>query len=255
MKLTADTDKQTLLIEQDGKAREMALYSKESFEEISRLWLINGWNQKHIYNFSWLGRPIIQLPEDLMRVQEVIYRLQPDIIIETGVAHGGSLIFYASLCKVLGKGKVVGVDIEIRPHNREAIEAHELFSYITLIEGSSTDTAIVEEVKSHIPSDGTVLVLLDSDHSYNHVTAELEAYSGFVTPGSYIVSTDGIMQDLADVPRGEADWGTNNPAKAARDFVAKNTNFVIEQPEWPFSESDLTENLTHWPDAWIKRIS
>src|SRR4051794_18590250 len=126
--------------------REVPLYSTEGFELLSELWLKVGWNQKHVYTFSWLGRPVIQLPDDLIRVQELIYRVRPDVIVETGVAHGGSLVFYASLCKVLERGRVVGIDIEIRPHNRAAVEAHPLANLITLIEGDSTDPVVAARV-------------------------------------------------------------------------------------------------------------
>ena len=200
-----------------------------------------------------MGRPIIQLPEDMIRTQEVIYRTKPAVIVEAGVAHGGSLIYYGSLCKAMGAGRVVGVDIEIRPHNRAAIEAHELFPYITLIEGSSTDPAIVDEVRRQVKPGETVLVILDSNHTKQHVLDELEAYHGLVTPTSYIVATDGIMRDVDDVPRGQPEWARDNPAAAAMDFVERHPEFVIEQPAWPFNESALTRDITHWPAAWLRR--
>ena len=253
MKLTIDTVAQTLTTEENGHFASLNLYSKGAFEMLSQQWLRVGWNQKYQYTFSWMGRPIIQLPEDLVRLQEVIHRLRPDVIIETGVAHGGSLVFYASLCKMLGKGRVIGVDIEIRPHNRTAIEAHELFSYITLIEGSSIDQAIVAQVKSLVKPDEKVLILLDSNHTRQHVLAELEAYHPLVTPGSYIVATDGFMNALTDVPRGKPEWDQDNPAAAAQDFVRAHPEFVLGQPAWVFNESELTENITHWPGAWLRR--
>ncbi len=253
MKLTIDTDGKTLAVEQQGKTERLDLYSTRAFELISQAWLKVGWNQKYPYTFSWMGRPIIQLPEDIIRTQEVIYRIKPDVIVETGVAHGGSLIFYASLCKVFGKGRVVGVDIEIRPHNRKAIEAHELSSYITLIEGSSTDAAIVGKVKSLIKPGERVMVILDSNHTKQHVLGELEAYHALVGKDSYIVATDGSMQDLHDVPRGKPEWRKDNPTEAAIEFAQRNPQFVIEQPVWPFNESDLKENITHWPSAWLRR--
>ena len=177
---------------------------REAFQIISEIWLKVGWNEKYVYTFSWFGRPIIQLPEDIVRIQEVIYRVKPDVIIETGIAHGGSLIFYASLCKAMGCGRVIGVDIEIRPHNRAAIEAHELASYITLLEGNSTNPEIVSSVKSRIQPGESVLVILDSNHTKAHVLHELDAYHDLVSLGSYIVATDGSMRDLHDVPRGKA---------------------------------------------------
>ena len=253
MKLIIDTNAKTLHKEEDGNSFRYALYSKVAFELLSHIWLKVGWNQKYPYTFSWLGRPIIQIPEDMLRTQEVIYRVQPDVIVETGIAHGGSLVFYASLCKAMGKGRVIGVDVEIRPHNRAAIQAHELFPYITLVEGSSVDPAIVQQVKSLVRPDETVIVFLDSSHTKQHVLAELEAYHGLVTPGSYIVATDGSMQDLADVPRGKPEWAWDNPAAAATEFVQKHPEFMIEQPAWPFNESGLSENVTHWPSAWLRR--
>ncbi|QQE90590.1 cephalosporin hydroxylase family protein [Azotobacter chroococcum] len=253
MKLTLDTEEKTLTIDEAGQSRVFDLYSRAAFEAISREWVRVGWSQKYQYTFSWMGRPVIQLPEDMIRMQEVIFQLKPDVIIETGVAHGGSLIFYSSLCKAMEAGRVIGIDIEIRPHNRAAIEAHPLSDRIILLEGSSTDHEIVTKVKNLVSPEDKVLVILDSNHSYAHVLGELEAYADLVTPGSYMVATDGIMFDLFDVPRGAPEWATDNPTWAARDFVAKNPEFRIEQPAWLFNESELGENVTHWPGAWLRR--
>jgi cephalosporin hydroxylase len=253
MKLIIDTEARTLTQEADGRTSRCDLYSKEAFEKLSRQWVRVGWNQKYQYTFSWMGRPIIQLPEDMVRMQEVIYRAKPDVIIETGVAHGGSLIFYASLCKAMGRGRVVGIDIEIRPHNRQAIESHELSGYIQLLVGSSTDPEVVARAKAACRPGETVMVILDSNHTKAHVAGELEAYCGLVTPGSYIVATDGIMFDLHDVPRGQPEWSSDHPTAAAAEFAAAHPEFVLEQPPWPFNESALTENITHWPGAWLRR--
>jgi cephalosporin hydroxylase len=253
MKLTIDTEARTLTVGQNEETREIGLYTKEAFSLLTHQWLKVGWDQKYPYTFTWFGRPVIQLPEDMIRLQEVLYQVKPDVIIETGVAHGGSLIYYASLCKAMGKGRVIGVDIVIRPHNREAIETHELASYITLIEGDSVDAGIVRQVKSRVEPGDTVLVLLDSCHTKQHVANELEAYHSFVTPGSYIVATDGVMKDLYDVPRGDAEWVWDNPTTAAAEFAAKHPEFVLEQPPWHFNESELSENITYWPEAWLRR--
>ena len=253
MKLIIDTDKQTITADNDVEKHSYHLYSEKSFELITQQWLRVGWNQKYQYTFSWLGRPIIQLPDDMLRIQEVIYMIQPDVIIETGVAHGGSIIFYASLCKMMQKGRVVGIDIEIRPHNREAIENHELYEFITLIEGSSTDKAIVNKVRNMIRQEESVMVVLDSNHTKQHVADELKAYHELVTPGSYLIATDGIMKDLHDVPRGNPDWSWNNPTAAAYEFAKSHPEFNLIQPSWPFNESKLKENVTHWPGAWLKR--
>lgn len=256
MQITIDTVLKTVTTNStDAGEREMPLYSKESFDLISQQWLQVGWDQKYVYTFSWMGRPIIQLPEDIIRTQEVIYRVKPDVVVETGVAHGGSLIFYASLMTAMGKGRVIGVDIEIRPHNRQAIEAHEMYPRITLIEGSSTAPEVVSQVRSLIQPGETVLVLLDSNHTKAHVAAELAAYHDLVTPGSYIVATDGSMRDLSDVPRGNPDWVWDHPAAAAAEFAERHPEFVLEQPSWPFNESVLDQNITHWPDAWLRRTA
>lgn len=254
MKLTIDTEAKTVVYEGHDGSETMPLYSDRAFDLIADQWVKVGWNQKYSYTFSWMGRPIIQLPEDMVRTQEVIHRVQPDVIIETGVAHGGSLVYYASLCKVLGRGRVIGVDIEIRPHNRQAIEAHPLAGFITLIEGSSTDPKTITQVKESIQPGETVLVLLDSNHTRAHVLDEMVAYHSLVTPGSYLVATDGIMKELQDVPRGQASWSWDNPTDAASAFAADHPEFIVEQPSWPFNESGLKRNLTHWPGAWLKRI-
>ncbi|MEN9843784.1 MAG: hypothetical protein RLZZ612_1613 [Pseudomonadota bacterium] len=253
MKLTIDYQSQKMTVETEEGSETLYLHSKYAFEIISQEWVRLGWNQRYQYTFSWMGRPIIQLPEDMLRIQEVIYQIKPDVIIETGVAHGGSLIFYSSLCKAMNHGRVIGIDIEIRPHNRIAIESHPLSDRITLIEGSSTAPEVVEQVKSLVKKDKTILVILDSNHTYDHVTEELTAYAEIVTSGSYIVATDGIMSDLADMPRGHPHWITDNPTKAAIDFVKNHPEFLIEQPAWLFNESELSQNITHWPGAWLKR--
>jgi cephalosporin hydroxylase len=253
MKLIIDTTERKLIQEIEGCQRALDLYTKEAFELISQLWLKVGWNQKYVYKFSWMGRPVIQLPEDMIRIQEVIYGVKPDVIIETGIAHGGSLVFYASLCKAMGKGRVIGIDIEIRPHNRRAIEAHQLYPLITLIEGNSVDPAVVDRVKALVRPGETVLVVLDSSHTKDHVLTELRGYSPLVSTGSYIIAADGIMKDLNDVPRGKSEWTWDNPATAVTEFAQEHSDFVLEDPAWPFNESELTDNVTHWPKGWLRR--
>jgi cephalosporin hydroxylase len=253
MKLTIDADTGTLTIEDEGGKRSLPLYSREAFEAISLQWVRVGWNERYQNTFTWLGRPIIQLPEDMVRTQEVIYQLRPDLIIETGIAHGGSLVFYASLCKLIGSGRVVGIDVEIRPQNRRAIEQHPLAGLIELVEGGSTDPQVVQRVKSLVRPGEKVLVFLDSDHSRDHVAGELRAYADLVTSGSYIVATDGIMRDLHDLPRGQPEWRTDNPCAAVETFLAQRKDFVLEQPQWLFNESRLSAAITHWSDAWLKR--
>ncbi len=253
MKLTIDTDNAILLVEEGDSRSTLDLYSREALDLVSQQWVRLGWQMKYPYTFSWLGRPIIQLPEDMVRTQEVIYRLKPDVIVETGIAHGGSLIFYAGLCRLIGKGRIIGIDVEIRPHNRQAIEAHELFDLITMVEGDSVSREVTAKVDELVDGAQTVLVILDSNHTKQHVLAELEAYHHLVTPGSYIVATDGVMQWVHDVPRGDPEWKEDNPSAAALEFASAHPEFVVEQPPWPFNESPLDKNVTHWPDAWLRR--
>jgi cephalosporin hydroxylase len=252
MRIVIDTAEKTL-IAADG--RRLDLYGKEAFELISDLWLKTGWNQKYSYTFTWLGRPIIQHPEDLVRLQEVIFTLRPDVIIETGVAHGGSLIFCASLFKAMGcESRVVGIDIEIRPQNRRAIEGHELASYISLIEGDSARPDVVARARGFVRPGDKVMIILDSSHAKAHVIKELEAYAPMVSPGSYIVATDGIMGLVNDTPRGKPEWGLDNPTRAASEFAKRHPDFVLEEPKWRFNESGLDRTVTAWPGAWLKRI-
>ena len=251
--ITIDKDKVTVFAS-DGERREYDIGSREAFGVLSQLWLRSGWDNKYVYSFTWLGRPIIQLPEDMFRLQEVIFSVQPDVIIETGVAHGGSLIFYADLCKAMGKGRVVGIDIEIRPHNRKAIEAHPLFPLVALIEGSSIDPGIVAEVKAQVLPGEKTIVFLDSCHTKEHVLSELNAYAPLVSVGSYIVAMDGIMEQLAGAPRTQPDWSWNNPQRAAIQFVEENPDFIIEEPSFHFNEGAISERITYWPRGFIKRI-
>jgi len=242
---------QDTLILSNGES--LSLSDPKAFSLITDLWIRSGWDTKYVYGFSWLGRPVIQLPEDMLRIQEVIYDIKPDVIVETGVAHGGSLIFYASLCTAIGKGRVIGIDIEIRPHNRTAIEEHRLSPLITLFEGSSVDADIVKSVKDKIGSEETVLVLLDSNHLKNHVLAELEAYAPLVSPGSYIVACDGIMQQVVGAPRTADDWSWNNPISAVKEFVANHSDFECVEPLWPFNEGKITQRVTYWPKAFLRK--
>lgn len=255
MKLTLDTDNRSLTVERDGESETLELFSDRAFRILSEQWVNVGWVQKHCYSFSWLGRPIIQLPDDMIRMQELICEVRPTLIIETGVAHGGSLIYYASIAKAADlPTRILGVDIEIRPHNRAAIEAHPLYDRIDMIEGSSIAEDTLAKVGAQVRPDDRVMVVLDSNHSYAHVLAELRAYARWVSPGSYFVSTDGVMKQLAGLPRTEADWGDNNPVNANEDFVAENDAFEIVEPAWPFNESTLDFRVTHWPKCYLKRV-
>ncbi len=232
------------------------LHSTEAFEALTRAWLRLGWELKNSYTFTWLGRPTIQLPEDLMRAQEAICQVRPDVIIECGVAHGGSLVFFASLCQLLGTGRVIGIDVDIRSHNRRALTEHSLSSLITLVDGSSIDAAVLQQVRANVRPDDRVMVFLDSNHSKDHVAAELDAYADLVSVGSYLVVADGIMEGLADSPLGQPDWTWNNPRGAVREFLARRSDFTLAPPRWPFNESrGLHEPVaTYWPDGWLRRL-
>ena len=190
----------------------------------------------------------------MMRIQEVIWEHQPDVLIETGVAHGGSLIFYSTLFKAMGKGRVIGVEVELHPDNRKAIDDHILRPYITLVDGSSIDPETVDQVKSLIKPGEKVMVMLDSNHTKEQVLEELRAYGPLVTPGCYIVAADCIMEEVAGGPRTKPEWKVSNPKQAAISFVEENKDFVIEEPAWPFNEGVVRERLTYWPSAFVKRL-
>ena len=255
MRVIIDSDGKQLVVEDGDARRVLPLHSPEAFSLLSRYWLEVGWSQKYSYGFTWMGRPVVQLPEDVLRIQEVIYRVRPDVVIETGVAHGGSLVFYASLCKAMGRGRVIGVDIEIRPHNRVAIETHELAGYITLVEGSSTDARVLARVRELVRPGEAVLVLLDSCHRREHVLAELRAYAPLVSRGSYVVVADGIMGDIVGAPGTRPEWSWDNPRDAARAFARERPDFAAEEPAFPFNEGAITQRVTYWPSAFLRRVA
>lgn len=235
--------------------RTLPLESAEAFTILSEAWMDAALRVKLPYTFTWLGRPVIQFADDLLRLQELVYRVQPDVIVETGVAHGGSLIFHASLCKLLGRGRVIGIDIEIRPHNRAAIETHPLAPFITLFEGSSTDPAVVHAVKASIDPGAGVLVILDSNHTRAHVLAELEAYAPLVHPGSYVVAMDGhAMEAAAASPRAGAEWATDNPNAAVREYAAAHPELVLDDEALLFNESILSHSVSGFRGGVLRRI-
>jgi cephalosporin hydroxylase len=253
-RVSVDLEAGTVASEVAGEVHEYPLGSAEGFALVSQAWLRAGWDAKYVYSFTWMGRPLIQLPEDMVRLQEVVYTVEPDVVVETGVAHGGALVFYASLLHAMGRGRVIGVDIEIRPHNRQAIEQHRLASLITLIEGDSKAPETVRRVQDRIAPGERVLIVLDSNHSKDHVLAELERYTPLVAPGSYIVAMDGIMESLAGAPRSGDDWSWNNPKSAAEEFAASHPEFAIVEPEFVFNEGSVAERVTYWPSAFLRRV-
>ncbi|MEJ5242605.1 MAG: cephalosporin hydroxylase family protein [Desulfomicrobiaceae bacterium] len=220
---------------------------------------------KYSYHFEWLGRPIIQYPQDMVAMQELIWQVKPDLIIETGIAHGGSLVFYASMLALLdmceaietnatfdpkqSKRKVLGIDIDIRPHNRTAIEAHPMASRIQMIQGSSIAPEIIEQVKQAAQSYQRVLVCLDSNHTHDHVLAELEAYAPLVSVGSYCVVFDTIVEDMPKEMFPDRPWGPgNNPKTAVREYLKTHPEFEIDKS----IQHKLL--ITVAPDGYLKRI-
>jgi cephalosporin hydroxylase len=205
---------------------------------------------KYSYNFSWLGRPIIQFPQDMIAMQELIWSIAPELIIETGVAHGGSLIYYASLLELIGNGKVLGIDIDIRPHNRREIEGHRMAKRIELLEGSSISEEVINKVMDYASGKKPILVILDSNHTHEHVLQELKLYSPLVTVGSYIVVFDTLVEDLPpSIISGERPWTKgNNPKTAVRRFLSENSHFEIDRSV----QNKLL--ITVAPDGYLKRV-
>ena len=225
-------------------------YSKNKYlQEASFSFMNTTIDAKYSYNFSWLGCPIIQYPQDLVAMQEIIWETKPDLIIETGIAHGGSLIFYASMLELLGgNGQVVGIDIDIRKHNRVEIEKHPMSKRIRMIEGSSTEEKIVEEVR-RLAEGKKVLVCLDSNHTHEHVLRELELYAPLVSVGNYCVVFDTIIEDMPADSFSDRPWDKgNNPKTAVYEFLKNNDNFEIDKN----IENKLL--ITVAPDGYLRRI-
>ena len=184
---------------------------------------------KYTYHFSWMGRPIIQLPQDMLAMQEIIWRIKPDLVIECGIAHGGSMLYYASLLELQGHGEVLGIDLDIRPHNREAIESHPMFKRVSMIQGSSIDPAVVEQVRA-LAEGKRVIVVLDSNHTHEHVLAELRAYAPLVSQGSYCVVMDTVVEDMPADAFPDRPWGVgDNPKTAVWAYLKETSDFEIDQ--------------------------
>jgi cephalosporin hydroxylase len=238
--------------------------SNDAFKKCALYFMLASTIPKYSYNFEWMGRPIIQYPQDIAAMQEIIWEVRPDLIIETGIAHGGSLIFSASMLALLdltdainqkcalnpdqSKRKVLGLDIDIRPHNREAIEAHPLASYIQMIQGSSIEKDVVEQVKSIAGGYSKILVCLDSNHTHEHVLEELKAYAPLVSKGSYCVVFDTIVEDLPKEMFPDRPWGPgNNPKTAVFEFMKTHPEFEIDKT------IDYKLLISVAPDGFLKR--
>lgn len=204
---------------------------------------------QYSYNFSWMGRPIIQYPQDIVVLQEILWSVKPDLVIETGIAHGGSIVFHASILELIGKGEVLGVDIEIRPHNRKVIEKHPMYKRITMIEGDSVSGVVLDQVREKVKGKRKVLVCLDSNHTHDHVLNEMKSYSPFVTKGSYLIVFDTVIEELPDGFYSDRPWSkNNNPKTAVRDFLKENDRFTIDKS----LESKLL--ITVAPDGYLRCI-
>ncbi len=203
---------------------------------------------QYSYNFSWMGRPIIQYPQDIIAMQEVIWKVKPDLIIETGIAHGGSIIYYASILELIGGGEVLGIDIDIRAHNKVEIEKHPMYKRIKMIEGSSISEETLAKTKEIAKNKKNIMVLLDSNHTHEHVLAELEMYSPLVTKGSYLVVFDTIVENLPNYYLPNRPWEKgDNPMTAVEAFLAKNNEFEVDE------EMDNKLLISVAPKGYLKR--
>lgn len=204
--------------------------NNEILKSLANQFMVETTEPKYSYNFSWMGRPIIQYPQDMVAMQELLWEIKPDLIIETGIAHGGSLIYYASILELIGKGEILGIDIDIRDHNKKAIEEHPMAKRITMIQGSSIDESTVEKVKEFAKDKKTILVSLDSNHTHEHVLKELELYADFTSVDSYCVVFDTIIEDMQENMYPNRPWDIgDNPKTAIKTFLEKNDDFIVDE--------------------------
>lgn len=235
---------------QEVKDRIISYQAEEELQSISRQWVEKSMEKNYVYNFSWMGRPIIQFPEDIIAMQEIIWTIKPDVIIETGIAHGGSIIFSASMLELLGGDRIViGVDIDIREHNRNEIEKHPMAKRIKMIEGSSIDRSVVDQVKELCKGYNKIMVCLDSNHTHEHVLNELNFYAPLVSKGSYLIVLDTFVEDMPKQFFKNRPWDVaNNPKTAVWEFLKTDDNFEIDK--------NIHNKLliTVAPDGYLKRI-
>jgi len=222
------------------------LYSRAGLEMVAALWLKLSAEHRLMYEHTWLGVPLIQLPADAIVMQELIWRLRPDVVVECGLAHGGSAVLYASILELIGHGFVIGVDREIRAFNRAALRSHPLAHRLRLVEGDSTAGETVAEVRALAAAAGRVVVVLDSHHGAAHVARELELYHTLVTPSSYLVVMDGAQAHVWDTPRGRPEWRTDNPLAALEPFLAAH-------PEFECDPSCTRALVTSSPRGFLRR--
>ncbi len=236
--------------QQEVAANIRSLQQDKDVQALSRIWVREIARHRYAYNFSWLGRPLIQFPQDMVAIQELIWKIRPEVIIETGVAHGGSLIFSASMLELLGEdGFVIGVDIDIRAHNRAEIEKHPLSKRIKLVQGSSIDEGIAAQVRELAAGKKRVLVILDSNHTHEHVLEELRLYSPLVRAGSYLLVYDTLIEDMPADLVGDRPWGPgNNPKTAVHAFLNSCDRFEVDR------EIEGKLLITVAPDGYLKCI-
>jgi cephalosporin hydroxylase len=223
MNISEFTKRNEKIIKRMGKDNE--------FEKISQQWFLHSLKHEYSYHFEWLGLPIIQYPQDIIAYQEIIWNVKPDLIIETGIARGGSLVLSASILQLIGKGQVLGIDIDIKKENLKKIETHVLKKRIKMIQGSSTDKNIIKQIKKIAKNKKKIMVVLDSNHTHEHVLKELESYSQFVKKGCYIIVFDTIIEDIPQriAKKSKRLWGKgNSPKSAVKEFLKKNSRFIID---------------------------
>lgn len=222
------------------------------FRNLTKSWFMASLKYEYSYHFTWWGRPIIQYPQDIIALQEIIWKVKPDLIIETGIAHGGSLIFSASILELIGKGKVLGIDVDIREHNRIEIEKHPMYKRINLIEGSSISDKVAKKVHKFARDKKSILLVLDSNHTHEHVIKEMELYSPLVTKDSYMIVFDTIIEDISNTSKSlpyKRPWGKgNNPKTAVKEFLKNNNRFVND------SEIENKLLITVAPSGYLKCV-
>jgi cephalosporin hydroxylase len=214
-----------------NKEKIKKMQKDSEFVKKSQDWFLHSLKHEYSYHFEWLGLPIIQYPQDIVAYQEIIWNVKPDLIIETGIARGGSLVLSASILQLIGKGQVLGIDIDIRKENFEKIKSHALNKRIKMIQGSSIDENTIKQVKKIVKNKKRIVVVLDSNHTHEHVLKELENYSQFVKKDSYLIVFDTVIEDIPEsiAKKSKKPWGKgNNPQSAVKEFLEKNSRFVID---------------------------
>ena len=247
MKNVVARDGSTVSLSDGDTVTTVDLYSWDGLELLSALWTKVAYTHRVMYEPTWMGVPIIQLPGDMVVMQELIWKIRPDVIVECGLAHGGAAVLYASICEMIGHGRIIGIDVDIRKHNRVVLENQPMAHRIELIEGSSIDPETVERVLQSVAGAGTVLVVLDSKHTTEHVYKELQLYSPMVTPGSYLVAMDGVQAFFWDGPTGKPEWRDNSPLHALRRFISETKDFRVD-------DHYCRLQITTSPEGFLRRL-